>query len=98
MPLNTEPDVGQLVLNETQQVLRRFFIRSLFVLFLPFFLQIEFWSTATMLMFVGGFSCTWVAVLREDSVFGPSLTYWDEAAGHYSLFFLLMATNKAAAA
>ncbi len=98
MPPNAEPDVRQLALNETQEVLRRFFIRSLFVLFLPFFLQIEFWPTVTMLMFVGGFSCTWVAILREESVLGPSLTYWDEAAGHYGIFFLLSAANKGVAA
>ena len=97
MPPNTEPDMGQLALNETQQVIRRFFIRSLFVLFLPLFLQMEFWPTVTMLLFVGGFSCTWVAILREESLLGPSLTYWDEAAGHYSLFFLLSVANKAIA-
>jgi hypothetical protein len=98
MPPNTESDVGQLALGETQHVLRRFFIRSLFVLFLPFVLQIEFWSTVAMLMFIGGFSCTWVAFLREEPVHGPSLTSWDEAAWHYSLFFLLMAANKAVTA
>jgi len=95
MPSDTEREVGQLAQNTTQQVLQRFFVRCLIALFLPLLLQLEFWPTVATLMFVGGISCSWVAIIKEEVAFGRSLNYWDESAGHFGLFCLLTAVNKA---
>lgn len=84
------PDTERIFLDDTsREVLRRFFVRSLVIVLLALVVQEEFWQTLGFLLFVGGFSCSCVAVLKEETADPNSLNYWDESVGHYAtlLFF-----------
>jgi hypothetical protein len=92
MSHDTSHDIERISIDDlSQQALGRFFLRAALIILLALCVMEEFWASLALLMFVGGFSCSAFALLRNESPASPSLNFWDESVGHYAVFFLMKA-------
>jgi len=90
------PDTERIAIDDvSQQVLRRFVVRSVVIVFLALIVQGEFWQSLALLLFVGGFICSCAALLKNEASDPHSLNYWDESVGHYAVLLFIKALGLA---
>jgi hypothetical protein len=64
----------------SSQVLVRFVIRLALLTTFASFGTLGFGITLAAILVLSAVFCTVVAVMRQEAMFGPVLTHWDEAA------------------
>jgi len=63
-------------------VLTRFFLRFLILVAFATFGAVGFAGTLASLVAIAGIFCVVTAAFRDEAVFAPVLTHWDEAAAY----------------
>jgi hypothetical protein len=65
---------------DSSQVLLRFVVRLILVITVASFSTQAFGAMLAALLALSGIFCSVMGLLRHESIFGPVLTHWDEAA------------------
>jgi hypothetical protein len=75
----------------SSQVLVRFVIRLALLTTFASFGTLGFGITLAAILVLSAVFCTAVAVMRQEAMFGPVLTHWDEAAACAVMGYLVTA-------
>lgn len=77
-----EPALSEVTHTRSNQVLARFAVRLLFLAVFTIFSSHGWTRTFASILALSAIYCVVCALIRGESVFGPVLTHWDEAAGY----------------